>query len=1008
MAAPDTSNIEIYLRMRPITEAPATYEIDEDEGRVQFHMPRQVAAGMANHQKERYDFFFTHIFDTTAMQDTIFERVARKVVLGSLDGFNGTIFAYGQTGSGKTYTITGGAERYVDRGIIPRTISLIYSELGKRSDYSYTIHFSYLEIYNETGIDLLNPDHETTPLEELPKVSLLEDDENVIHMRNLSSHLATNEEEALNLLFVGDTNRMISSTPMNMASSRSHCIFTAYIEARKAGEDIVRKSKLHLVDLAGSERVSKTGVDGQILKEAKYINLSLHFLEQVIVALQEKSQGKARHHIPYRNSMMTSVLRDALGGNCQTVMLATASIAQDQLEETISTCRFAQRVATISNKVLINEELDPSLVIRRLKQEVKDLKAEIQLLRGNNEDDHALTESEVEALKKNVHNYVNDTSFESTLNFGASVQQIRTIFSIFKDMINNGGNKNTKEEHEEGEMNPEEDTNMLNETIRDLHRKIQERDNEINILVNFIRKQNLGCLKSFEGLREELSAPTPSDDYKDITRLQMPQNTPIDDQPTPQAMSFEVFQKNHPKSKGIDENKMILRSKYNEVKELSGHVNAARDNINKIKTQIQRHRIERAMEGIMENGKSFTSGSDPLENELVNKIETEKRNYKDGFNKLRDLKREIENINNLLEQAHMKIQDDWQKWNSLVSKIDNTCTDSSTTVIPILNQCSSIDPDGRNGNPTTLVTTNSDEVGNPKCALNEGKTLNQSISSSPKDSSNSSQDYVSKPMISSQGYSRADSVNSIHRYALGERASSHLGIAAKEKAIPNLGYIPKERLMSNLGNPQREREMSNLSFSHEDSTPLLNNEQTLMTDALAKGDAKVDVHTSRSHASMVDVQSIRQAKHEASMRRSYSPLTDVPTTGNTNPESFMRRSYNSMTNVPTTGNTTPEPFMRRSYSSMRDVPTTGNTNVEAHTSRSYSSMAGAPTKQNMKVEPYSTLMVDENAMAQPFSNRSHTSMVDVPTTGNAKTDADIAAFYKARDNLLKMKSSLSK
>mgnify|MGYP000179129357 FL=1 len=95
-----------------------------------------------------------------------------QVVLGALDGYNGTIFAYGQTGSGKTFTITGGAERYVDRGIIPRAISLIYSELGKRSNYTYTIHFSYLEIYNETGIDLLNPDHETKALEELPKVLL--------------------------------------------------------------------------------------------------------------------------------------------------------------------------------------------------------------------------------------------------------------------------------------------------------------------------------------------------------------------------------------------------------------------------------------------------------------------------------------------------------------------------------------------------------------------------------------------------------------------------------------------------------------------------------------------------------------------------------------------------------------------------------------------------------------------------------------------------------------------
>ena len=148
------------------------------------------------------------------------------------------------------------------------------------------MRISYLEIYNEAGYDLLDPSHETKGLEDLPKVSLMEDDHGKIHLKNLSAQLARSEEEALNLLFVGDTNRMISETPMNMASSRSHCIFTVGIEARKEGSDVVRRSKLHLVDLAGSERVKKTGIEGTVFREARYINLSLHYLEQVIIALQ--------------------------------------------------------------------------------------------------------------------------------------------------------------------------------------------------------------------------------------------------------------------------------------------------------------------------------------------------------------------------------------------------------------------------------------------------------------------------------------------------------------------------------------------------------------------------------------------------------------------------------------------------------------------------------------------------------------------------------------------------
>ena len=140
---------------------------------------------------------------------------------------------------------------------------------------------------------------------------MLEDEDGNYHLKNLSMHPASSEEDALNCLFLGDTNRAISETDMNQASSRSHCIFTISIEGRSTGSDTVTRSKLHLVDLAGSERVHKTSTSGQTLREAKYINSSLFYLEMVIVALHEKSKS-GRTHIPYRNSMMTSVLRDSL------------------------------------------------------------------------------------------------------------------------------------------------------------------------------------------------------------------------------------------------------------------------------------------------------------------------------------------------------------------------------------------------------------------------------------------------------------------------------------------------------------------------------------------------------------------------------------------------------------------------------------------------------------------------------------------------------------------------
>ncbi|KAI9004755.1 P-loop containing nucleoside triphosphate hydrolase protein [Gaertneriomyces semiglobifer] len=334
------STIQIYARVRPTRPnsklhiTPERYWCssgDQDQHHVGFRIPKDQAAGMINNQREVYDFKFDRVFDMDAKQEEVFDTIAKPVVASVMDGYNGTIFAYGQTGSGKTFTITGGAERYNDRGLIPRTLQFIFKEAQKRHDFHYEVSVSYLEIYNEVGYDLLDNSRDAKKLEDLPKVSLQEDEEGRIHLRNLANIPAKDEEEALNLLFVGDTTRMIAETPSNPASSRSHCLFIISITSRREGEAQIRRGKLHLVDLAGSERVGRTGIGGNLLKEAKYINLSLHYLEQVIIALHEKSLGK-RAHIPYRNSMMTSVLRDSLGGNCRTTMIATLAVEDELID----------------------------------------------------------------------------------------------------------------------------------------------------------------------------------------------------------------------------------------------------------------------------------------------------------------------------------------------------------------------------------------------------------------------------------------------------------------------------------------------------------------------------------------------------------------------------------------------------------------------------------------------------------------------------------------------------
>ena len=357
------TNILTFLRIRPSKKPSGYFNVDEmDENSMKFLLPENLKLDFVNNSKIQHGFHFNGIIDMKATQEDVFKRVGSAAVQNALDGFNSTIFAYGQTGSGKTFTLTGGPERYADRGIIPRSISMLFNEVRSRTDIQLKIYISYLELYNETGYDLLDPSHETKALEDLPKVSMLEDMDGNFVLKNLSVHPAETEEDALELLFMGDTNRAIAETPMNMASSRSHCVFSLQIEGRIVGSDVIRRSKLNLVDLAGSERVGKTNSSGSVLTEAKYINSSLFFLEMVIVALYEKAT-KGRTHIPYRNSMMTSVLRDSLGGNCKTIMIATINPEASHTEESLSTCRFAQRVSLIKNKATINEVVIPNLPI---------------------------------------------------------------------------------------------------------------------------------------------------------------------------------------------------------------------------------------------------------------------------------------------------------------------------------------------------------------------------------------------------------------------------------------------------------------------------------------------------------------------------------------------------------------------------------------------------------------------------------------------------------------------
>lgn len=331
-----------------------------------------------------------------------------------------------------------GSKVWKERGLIPRILIELFKQVRNIKNYQYDIYVSYLEIYNENSYDLLDRNHSELEIENWRKIIVYEDNSGNIMLKNLSMIKVENEQQALDLLMTGNFIRHVSSTPMNLASSRSHAVFSCVLEGRDLNSEVMRVSKINLVDLAGSERLKNTIHDTSIANETKYINLSLSFLEQVIIALNEKSQG-VRTHIPYRNSLMTTILKDSLGGNCKTILVANISADIDNLEETMSTARFAVRCSKVENEITINEHMDLNILVSKLHNENKELRDKLAILESKNlieDNDKDLTPYEKDECKIIISDYLNNTSKNKKLNT-KSTNQMVYIIDFLIEYINN-------------------------------------------------------------------------------------------------------------------------------------------------------------------------------------------------------------------------------------------------------------------------------------------------------------------------------------------------------------------------------------------------------------------------------------------------------------------------------------------------------------------------------------------------------------------------------------------
>ncbi|XP_053568908.1 kinesin-like protein KIF9 [Bombina bombina] len=701
------SGIQVYVRVRPTPNfAQDLIKVAEDNKTINIHLKKDDKLGV-NNKRSGWSFNVDGFLHNTS-QDTVYETVAKSVVTRALDGYNGTIMCYGQTGAGKTYTITG-AENYKHRGIIPRALQQVFKEIKERKDQSVTVQVSYLEIYNENMFDLLSSSHEVPADSQMTVV----EDLHGVSVKGLSVPYTSSEDDALNLLFEGGTNRIIGSHILNKNSSRSHCIFTIHLEShsRTLSDPKYTVSKINLVDLAGSEKLGKTWAEGQVLKEAVYINKSLSFLEQTIIALTDCG----RDHIPFRQSKLTHVLKDSLGGNCNMVLVANIYGEADQIDGTLSTLRFSSRMKCIPINSVIIEHYDPVRVAKNLQKEVEHLKQELTfhdtLANRASVNYEPLSENQIAEIRRQVQRYLEGSADEIDV---INLRQIQEVFNQFKTMWS----------QQEAELRLRQKYNLIDKTDTSAITAAQKVGliDTVGQLVGEVDGQSFGIgvapssSKSNRSLsarksksrkskgqnsptsrkegdtspvtnrESELASPSKTQlsvsvnvlDVKeaankeaqdaastDTNRSEVPaKEEPIRSSTPPSKESaFEDFKMGKGSEIGriFKENKSILADRKTKLKEITQRINLIKQEIDTTSQTVNTTKLEREKQGeyISDEGQVII---DEQEFMLIIRLNDLKKQYRADYEEHQDLMAEVQYCQKLVDQCRQRLFTEFDIW----------------------------------------------------------------------------------------------------------------------------------------------------------------------------------------------------------------------------------------------------------------------------------------------------------------------------------------------------------